>query len=72
MTSVIGKSDYLTPYTRFGWLTPWVALSLAALCWLWLVVEAVREKIGERRMKAAEKQRLKDALLPEARDQGAP
>ena len=64
ITSVIGKWEYLTPYTRFGWLTPWVALALAAVCWVGLVVKAVREKMEELRMKSAEKQRLKDAMQP--------
>ncbi|WAC21294.1 hypothetical protein OVA24_07840 [Luteolibacter sp. SL250] len=62
VTSVIGKSDRLTPYTRFGWLTPWVSLGLAAVCWVGLAVKAVRQKMEELRMKAAEKLRLKDAL----------
>jgi apolipoprotein N-acyltransferase len=48
MISAIGKSDYLTPYSRFGWLTPWVVLSLAGICWLGLVAWAVRGKLASK------------------------
>lgn len=48
MTSVIGKSDVLSPYTRFGWLTPWIALGIAAVWWVGLVIRAVRIKFTPR------------------------
>ena len=37
-TGTIRRETKLTFYTRCGWLTPWVALALAAICWLWLVL----------------------------------
>lgn len=50
MTSVIGKSDYLTPYTRFGWLTPWIALGLAVACWVGLAASSIRRRFSSKRV----------------------
>jgi apolipoprotein N-acyltransferase len=36
----------LTFYTRFGWLTPWCVLAVAAVCWLILLLPCRRRPAG--------------------------
>lgn len=37
LTGIIRRESQLTFYTRYGWLTPWVTLGIAALCWVFLL-----------------------------------
>jgi len=37
MTGLMKRETALTFYTRFGWLTPWVTLSIAGACWVALL-----------------------------------
>jgi apolipoprotein N-acyltransferase len=32
------RSSQLTPYTRWGWLTPWCLLGMAGVCWIVLLL----------------------------------
>lgn len=66
MTSIIGISDYLTPYTRFGWLTPWISLGLAVVCWCGLVAVAIRNWIRERSVESDRKRALQEKLAAKA------
>jgi len=38
LTGAIHRESRLTFYTRAGWLTPWVVLAIAALCWIVLLM----------------------------------
>ena len=42
MTGIIRRESKLTFYTRFGWLTPWVVLALATVCWIKMLVPVKR------------------------------
>lgn len=37
LLGTLRRESRLTFYTRCGWLTPWVLLGLAAVCWLGLL-----------------------------------
>ncbi|MEO7099745.1 MAG: hypothetical protein ABI162_10320 [Luteolibacter sp.] len=36
------RESKLTFYTRFGWLTPWIGLALALVCWIRMLVPVKR------------------------------
>jgi apolipoprotein N-acyltransferase len=38
ISGIMKRETKLTFYTRFGWLTPWVVLGIAAICWLFLLL----------------------------------
>ena len=42
LSGVLKRGTKLTFYTRYGWLFPWCALGLAAVCWLALVFPVKR------------------------------
>jgi len=38
LTGMVKRETELTPYTRGGWLFPWITLVLAAASWVWLLL----------------------------------
>ena len=37
ISGTMKRESKLTFYTRFGWLTPWAVLAVAAVCWVGLL-----------------------------------
>ena len=45
LSGVMKRESALTFYTRFGWLTPWGVLAIAAACWVILILPRRRERL---------------------------
>jgi len=45
LTGTMQRESRLTFYTRAGWLTPWIALAMAALGWLVLLLPGRTRRI---------------------------
>jgi len=46
LTGMIQRESRLTFYTRAGWLTPWIVLTVAGLCWLVLLLPKRQREMG--------------------------
>ena len=47
LTGVIRRETELTFYTNWGWLFPWMVLSLALACWVCVLVTRRKSKAAE-------------------------
>jgi apolipoprotein N-acyltransferase len=46
LAGTMRRESGLTFYTRFGWLTPWMVLGAAVVCWIWLLLPRRRAPGG--------------------------